>query len=154
MASQMRGSSMRGGRVRRAMSEINVVPYIDVMLVLLVIFMVTAPLITPGTVDLPSISKASQAPATAIEVIIKHDGTMTVRNLDPKNIFKRTAANSRDMAQQVQDLLSRNPTNPSPVIIAADKTVPYEDVLKAMDALQKQNVQHIGLSVQPAPPGS
>jgi len=154
MASQMRGSSMRGGRVRRAMSEINVVPYIDVMLVLLVIFMVTAPLITPGTVDLPSISKASQAPATAIEVIIKHDGTLTVRNLDPKNIFKRTAANSRDMAQQVRDLLSRNPTSPSPVIIAADKTVPYEDVLKAMDALQKENVQHIGLSVQPAPAGS
>lgn len=145
---------MRGGRTRRSMSEINVVPYIDVMLVLLVIFMVTAPLISPGTVDLPSISKASQAPAAAIEVIIKRDHTLTINNMDPKNPFKRPAANSKDMAQQVNDIQSRNRANPAPVIIAADKTVPYDEVLKAMDALQKQNVQHIGLSVTPAPAGS
>jgi len=69
-------------RSRRPMHEINIVPYVDVMLVLLVIFMVTAPLITPGVVDLPSVSKAANAPATVLEVVIRQDRSVTLRVRD------------------------------------------------------------------------
>src|SRR6187431_1921299 len=72
----------RGGR--RLMNEINVVPYIDVMLVLLVIFMVTAPLITPGVVDLPSVGKSSVAPVSPLEVVIREDASIIVRDRDAK----------------------------------------------------------------------
>ena len=60
------------------MNEINVVPYIDVMLVLLVIFMITAPLIIPGQVELPQIGKSLAPPIAPLEVIIKADGTLSM----------------------------------------------------------------------------
>jgi biopolymer transport protein TolR len=132
------------------MSEINVVPYIDVMLVLLVIFMVTAPLITPGTIDLPSVAKSSLAPATAIEVLIKADKTMTLRIRDPKNPLER-AVTLGDLVAIVRERQAASPGNPPPVIIAADKTVQYDAVLQVMDRLQQQNVARVGLSVKPVP---
>ena len=71
-------------RRRGTMSEINIVPYVDVMLVLLVIFMVTAPLVTPGVVELPSVSKAPVAPVAPLEVIIKEDLSVLLRSRDAK----------------------------------------------------------------------
>jgi biopolymer transport protein TolR len=150
MASHLRGSSMRSQRQRRSMSDINVVPYIDVMLVLLVIFMVTAPLITPGTIDLPSVAKSSQAPATAIEVLIKADRSMKVRVRDPKNPIERPV-NMDALIELVRQRQAANPANPAPVIIAADKNVQYDAVLQVMDHLQQQNVARVGLSVKPVP---
>lgn len=150
MATALRGSSMRSGRVRRSMSEINVVPYIDVMLVLLVIFMVTAPLITPGAIDLPSVAKSSQAPATAIEVLIKADKSMTLRVRDPKNPIERSITVG-ELVTFVRERQAASPNNPPPVIIAADKTVQYDAVLQVMDRLQQQNVARVGLSVKPVP---
>jgi biopolymer transport protein TolR len=150
MAGSMRGSSMRGGRMRRSMSEINVVPYIDVMLVLLVIFMVTAPLVTPGTIELPSVAKSSQAPAAAIEILIKADKSMRIRVRDPKHPVDE-AATKEDLVRLVRQQQSQSPGNPAPVIIAADKTVQYDAVLQVMDALQKENIAHVGLSVKPVP---
>jgi biopolymer transport protein TolR len=150
MAGSTRNSSMRGGRVRRSMSDINVVPYIDVMLVLLVIFMVTAPLVTPGTIDLPSVAKSSQAPASAIEVLIKSDKTMRVRVRDPKHPLDE-AVTKEELIRIVHQQQSQNPGNPAPVIIAADKTVQYDAVLQVMDALQKENIARVGLSVKPVP---
>ena len=75
---------MRIRERRRPMHEINVVPYIDVMLVLLVIFMVTAPLVTPGVIELPSVSKASNAPVAPLEVVIRADQTVLLRVRDAK----------------------------------------------------------------------
>ena len=72
-------TSPRGHRRRRMMSEINVVPYIDVTLVLLIIFMVTAPMIVTGSIDLPRVGQASQAPVAAIDVTIRQDGSITVK---------------------------------------------------------------------------
>jgi len=69
-------------RVRKPINQINVVPYIDVMLVLLVIFMVTAPLITPGVIDLPSVGKAGQPKSVPLEVIVKEDQQIIVRERD------------------------------------------------------------------------
>ncbi len=141
---------MRSGRSRRSMSDINVVPYIDVMLVLLVIFMVTAPLITPGTIELPSVAKSSQAPATAIEVLIKADKSMTLRVRDPKNPIERPVTTS-ELITYVRERQAANAANPPPVIIAADKTVQYDAVLQVMDRLQQQNISRVGLSVKPIP---
>jgi len=150
MASIQRGSSMRGGRSRRSMSEINVVPYIDVMLVLLVIFMVTAPLVTPGAVDLPTMTKASNAPPTLIEVVIKADKTMTVRIRDPKSPLEQSISSASELVPIILARQSANPASPPPVIIAADKTVQYDAVLKVMDALETNGVKRVGLSVKAA----
>ena len=71
---------MSGRRPRKQMNQINVVPYIDVMLVLLIIFMITAPLINPGQVELPSVAKSQSVPVEPIEVTIRADGKLRLRD--------------------------------------------------------------------------
>ena len=140
---------MRLHRSRRLMNEINVVPYIDVMLVMLVIFMVTAPLITPGVVDVPTIGKSSVAPATPLEVIIKEDASITVRDRDPKGaVLDERRITKGELAAIVKAKQAKNADQP--VVISADKNVKYEAVLEVMDELQKQAVKRVGLSVKPA----
>ncbi len=139
-------SSMRGGHGRRAMSEINVVPYIDVMLVLLVIFMVTAPLVTPGVVNLPTVGNASQQPQTPpVMVNIKADGSMTVRYKDGPNTEDQTMTQA-DLDTFVTARQSANPDEP--VVIAADKTVKYEAVMNVMSELKARGVKRVGLLVK------
>ena len=140
---------MRLHRSRRLMNEINVVPYIDVMLVLLVIFMVTSPLITPGVVDLPSVGKSSVAPATPLEVVIKEDASIIVRDRDAKGAVKEERRIAKgELASIVKAKQANNADQP--VVISADKSVRYEAVLEVMDELQKQSVKRVGLSVKPA----
>ena len=131
------------------MNEINVVPYIDVMLVLLVIFMVTAPLITPGVVDLPSVGKSSVAPATPLEVVIRADASIIVRDRDAKGAVQDERRIAKgELAAIVKAKQAKNADQP--VVISADKSVKYEAVLEVMDELQKQAVKRVGLSVKPA----
>jgi biopolymer transport protein TolR len=133
-------------RSRRLMNQINIVPYVDVMLVLLVIFMVTAPLVNPGVVDLPSVGKSSQPPATPIEVVVRRDQSLMLRERD-KGGAERTVS----MGQLAAALRERQKKNPDqPVVISADKDVRYEAVLKVMDELQRQNFRRVGLLVKPA----
>jgi biopolymer transport protein TolR len=134
---------------RGPMHEINVVPYVDVMLVLLVIFMVTAPLVTPGVVELPSISKAPAAPVSPLEVIIKEDSSILIRARDAKC---GAAGEQRVARGELGNLIrERQKANPDqPVLIAADKSVRYEAVLNVMDELQKLQVKKVGLLVKPA----
>ena len=140
---------MRLRSSRRLMNEINVVPYIDVMLVLLVIFMVTAPLITPGVVDLPSVARSSVAPAAPLEVIVREDGSVMVRERDAKGAVNEERRLARgELGALIKDRQARNPEQP--VVISADKSVRYEAVLNVMDELQKQSVKRVGLSVKPA----
>ena len=132
----------RGRRGRRAIAEMNMVPFIDVMLVLLIIFMVTAPLITTGVVDLPSVGKAANRPTSVVEVIVGTDAGLRLR-LDggepkPTSLAKLAAA--------VAALQAGN--GAVPVVISADKSVRYEAVVRAMDVLQKAGVQRVGLSVK------
>lgn len=130
-------------RQRRLMNQINVVPYIDVMLVLLVIFMVTAPLIQVSTVDVPTVGKAAQAPADPLQVIVKADQTLAFRatpNAAPRDV-------SRDeLLRLVAEAQKKNPQQP--VVVAGDKSVRYEAVMQVMDDLQKQQVARVGLLVQ------
>jgi biopolymer transport protein TolR len=133
----------RGTR-RRSMSEINMVPFIDVMLVLLVIFMVTAPLITTGVVDLPSVGKSAQRPTRVVEVIVGGDDRLKVR----ADAQEPAAVALRDLVARVRAAQGGNAD--TPVIISADKNVRYESVVKVMDQLQRAGVRRVGLSVRQA----
>ena len=136
-------------RARRQMNQINVVPYIDVMLVLLVIFMVTAPLVNPGVIDLPSVGKSSQPPDAPMEVIIRADASLLLRDRTPgAGGAAELPVNNR---QLVDALRARQAKNPDvPVVISADKEVKYDAVLKVMDELQRANIRRVGLSVKPS----
>jgi biopolymer transport protein TolR len=125
----------------RLMNEINVVPYIDVMLVLLVIFMVTAPMMNPGQVDLPQVGKSSLPAAGPLEVIIKKDATLALRDH-----AKGSQENSVSRSELVA-LLKAKQSEPSEqaVVISADKNVRYEEVINVMDMLQQQHIKKVGL---------
>ena len=127
------------------MNEINVVPYIDVMLALLLIFMVTAPMIQTGSVDLPSVGKSSQPPVAPLEVIIKADASLALR--DRAKGGAEHSVTRADLAARIKETQAANPQQP--VLIAGDKSVRYEVVLGVMDELQRQQVAKIGLLVQP-----
>lgn len=134
-------------RQRRLKNEINVVPYIDVMLVLLVIFMVTAPLVTPGVIDLPSVGKASQQPPVPpVEIQVRADGSLSIRETVKGQATEQKVTQAQ-LATFVRDLQRRNPEQP--VLIAGDKEVKYEMIMKVMDELQRQNVKRVGLLVKP-----
>ncbi len=141
-------------RPRRLMNQINVVPYVDVMLVLLVIFMVTAPLVTTGVVDLPSLGKSTQVPVAPLEVIIRADTSLLLREpVGGKSggVGGQTQDRRVTAAELVVALRERQAKNPDqPVVIAADKDVRYEAVLKVMDELQKSSIRRVGLLVKAA----
>ena len=133
----------RGGR--RLMNQINVVPYIDVMLVLLVIFMVTAPLINPGQIELPQVGKTSDPPVAPLEVSIHTDRSLWLRDRD-----KGAAERKLTRAELIQAIRQKQQQNPQQaVVIAADKDVRYEAVLEVMDMLQQNQVKKVGLLAKP-----
>lgn len=133
-------------RKRAPMAEINVVPYVDVTLVLLVIFMVTAPMIQTGDIDLPSVGKANtQPPVAPLEVIVRADGGLALR--DRSKGDQEQAIERSELAARLKSAQSRNPQQA--VLIAGDRSVRYEAVLNVMDELQKQQVAKIGLLVKP-----
>jgi biopolymer transport protein TolR len=133
-------------RGRRTISEINMVPFIDVMLVLLIIFMVTAPLITPSMISLPRVGKAPSQPAKPIQVLVEKDERIQVTAAGGKPLSIGLA----DVGATVKALQPAVPEGEqaAPVIISADKSIQYETVVKVMDALQRASVQRVGLAVQ------
>ena len=142
----MPGMSSRSGSRRRTMNEINMVPFIDVMLVLLIIFMVTAPLITTGIVDLPSVGKSKARPEHFVEIVVGADEQLRMR-VDGKD---SAALRLADLAARVTEVQAGNAN--TPVVISADRNVKYETVVKAMDVLQRAGVQRVGLSVKQGTP--
>ncbi|NBY67647.1 MAG: ExbD/TolR family protein [Betaproteobacteria bacterium] len=132
------------GRGRRTINEINMVPFIDVMLVLLIIFMVTAPMITPSVIDLPSVGKAAKQPDQVIQIVVQKDDS-----LEMVNDNKTSKINFDSLANTVQ--LAQTGQKNSAVVISADRNVKYETVVKVMDTLQRSGIQRVGLSVQLAP---
>ena len=131
-------------RPRRLKNEINVVPYIDVMLVLLVIFMVTAPMMTTSTIDVPSVGKANTVPAAPLEVAIKADQSMTL--IDRAGNGREFRVDRSELKTRILAAQKKNPEQA--VLIAGDKNVKYEAVLSVMDELQRAQVKKIGLLVQ------
>jgi biopolymer transport protein TolR len=125
------------------MNEINMVPFIDVMLVLLIIFMVCAPLIATGVVDLPSVGQSSARPQTVIEVVVGSDERVKLKvdgQADPQPVSLAQLAGRVKQAQ-------RGDAN-TPVVISADRKVSYEAVVNVMDKLQRAGVKRVGLSVK------
>lgn len=135
-------------RHRRAMHQINVVPYIDVMLVLLIIFMVTAPFINPSQIELPSVGKSSLAPVQPLEIMIRADGSLLLR--DRELTEDGIAVSETELKKAVAARQKRLPNQP--VVISADKTVRYDAVMRVMDAMQRLGVARVGLMVKPAQP--
>lgn len=141
----MASVTRRHGSHRRTINEINMVPFIDVMLVLLIIFMISAPLITTGLVDLPSVGKSSQRPEHVIEVIVGKDEGLRVR------IDGKAEGEVLPLARlKARVLEAQGGNTETPVVISADKNVKYEVVVKVMDTLQRAGVQRVGLLVKNA----
>jgi len=132
------------GRGRRTINEINMVPFIDVMLVLLIIFMVTAPLISPSMIDLPSVGKAANQPDQVIQIMIGKDEALQLKLKD-----KTSTIGLREITSAVKEAQAGVPN--TAVVISADKAVKYEAVVRVMDTLQRAGIARVGLSVQLAP---
>jgi biopolymer transport protein TolR len=127
------------------MSQINVVPYIDVMLVLLVIFMVTAPMINPGQVELPSVAKSAAPPAQPIEITVRESGQLLMH--DRSRTGSARVVSLPDLLKEIKARQKEAPEQP--VVIAADTRVPYGKVMEVMDALQQEQVARVGLLTRP-----
>ena len=134
------------GRGRRTINEINMVPFIDVMLVLLIIFMVTAPMIAPSMIDLPSVGKAPRQPDQIIQIVISKNEALELKVQD-----KTSSVNLQGLpaaVRQAQGTRGNAAATGSAVVISADKSVKYEAVVKVMDSLQRAGIERVGLSVQ------
>ncbi len=136
-------SSMRGGRSRKFKAEINVVPYIDVMLVLLVIFMVVAPLTPPNTIDLPKAGRSTQPPVDYIEIELKADGAASV------GIHGQSFKAVKGREQLGQRLADINKAHPElPLMISADKDIKYDDVVQTITLANKTGITRVGLATR------
>ena len=130
---------------RRTISEINMVPFIDVMLVLLIIFMVTAPLITPSTIQLPTVGKAAAQKSSPVQVLIAKDESVQIT-------YKNTTQAS-SLASLAADVKKVEPATGAleqsvAVVVVADKSLRYETVMLAVDALRRGRITSVGLSVK------
>ena len=134
------------GRGRRTISEINMVPFIDVMLVLLIIFMVTAPLITPSMIALPKVGKAAAQPQSPVQIMIGKDEAIQIK-IKTDSLASNVNTVAADIAK-LEPKVKLAAADAVPVVISADKSVKYETVVKVMDNLQKAGVSRVGLSVQ------
>ena len=133
-------------RKRGPMHEINIVPYVDVMLVLLVIFMVTAPLVTPAVIDLPTVDKASAPRLVPLEIYVKTDQGLVVRQRDARgSVVNEQSLNRAQLPGFIKSLKNKGDLS---VLIGGDKNARYESVLQVMDELRKQGVQKVGLQVK------
>lgn len=133
-------------RRRRAVAEINVVPYIDVMLVLLIIFMATAPIIMQGVnVDLPQ-TDSKPLPDDAKTPVVASVDAQGRYFVDIGNSSKQ-AVGLDDLAMEVQQYLQSHPD--SPVVVQGDAKVSYDFVIQLMAALKEAGVPNVGLMTQP-----
>lgn len=136
-------TNMRSNRSRKFKFEINVVPYVDVMLVLVVILMVAAPMSNPSVINLPNAGPSKQAPADYLEIAIKQDGTITVGK---HGETKTESDTSRDVVERLRQLHTAEPE--LPLLIAADKEIKYDDVIQMIAAAKKVGIARVGLATK------
>jgi biopolymer transport protein TolR len=134
-------------RARKPINQINVVPYIDVMLVLLVIFMVTAPLIAPGEIQLPSVGSKLTPSVNALRVRLEKDKSILLID-ESKNNRPTVKVGLDGLVSQV---LAIQAGREQPVVIEADQAARYEDVIRILDRLQQGGVKKVGLLARPTP---
>ncbi|WP_151637341.1 ExbD/TolR family protein [Noviherbaspirillum aerium] len=141
-------SSMRGGRSRKFKSEINVVPYIDVMLVLLIIFMVAAPLTNPGVINLPTAAKSALPPTEYIQISLKPDTSATI-GVSGKKDGSGEAQKVGGRSALMQKLRALHEADPElPVMISADKEIKYDEVIQVISEAKKLGINRVGLATK------
>ncbi|WP_035627317.1 biopolymer transporter ExbD [Herminiimonas sp. CN] len=141
--------SMRGGRGRKFKSEINVVPYIDVMLVLLIIFMAAAPMPNPGMVDLPNAGKSDLPPSQYMEVILKKNANAQIRINNPSQGSAKGDTTSVKPAQLLENLRELHQQYPQlPLMISAEKNIIYDDVVQVISDAKKIGINRVGLAAK------
>ncbi len=141
-------SGMRGGRARKFKAEINVVPYIDVMLVLLVIFMVAAPLTNPSVINLPTAARSTLPPTEYIQISLKPDESaqIQVKGSSGPASPAQTVAKRADLLALLRTLHEENPK--FPVMVAADKNCKYDDVVTIISEAKKIGIDRVGLATK------
>ena len=132
-------------RPRKSINQINVVPYIDVMLVLLVIFMITAPLINPGVVELPSVGMQLTTPVAPLRINVRTDRSLLLQEGTPAPV----RVSEEELIARLRERQAKSPDQA--VVIAADRGVRYEDVVHILDLLQQKGVRRVGLLLNPKP---
>jgi biopolymer transport protein TolR len=137
---------MRGGRGRKFKSEINVVPYIDVMLVLLIIFMVVPPANSPSVINLPSAEKSALPPDDYIQVVLKPNASLSIgingkAATAPQDMDNRTA-----LLRRLRSIHEEHPEYP--VMIAGDKESKYDDVIQLISEAKKMGINRVGLATK------
>jgi len=137
---------MRGGRGRKFKSEINVVPYIDVMLVLLIIFMVMPSANDPSVVDLPSAERSTKPPSDYVQVIIKPNGALSIGVKGKGEEAPETAPNRDALVKKLRAIHTDHPDYP--VLIAGDKESKYDDVIQLISEAKKMGINRVGLSTK------
>ncbi len=144
----MANSSMRGGRSRKFKSEINVVPYIDVMLVLLIIFMVAAPITNPGVINLPTAAKSALPPTEYIQIALKADTTATISVNGGKggSSAQEKVGGRSALMQKLRTMHGANPD--LPVMISADKDIKYDEVIQVISEAKKIGITRVGLATK------
>lgn len=147
MASSFSGS-MRGGRTRKFKSDINVVPYIDVMLVLLIIFMVAAPLTNPSVINLPSAEKSNLPPTEYIEITLQADSAASLSIKGRKNETAQSynVSNHDALIKRLRTLHDDNPN--LAVMISADKNIKYDEVIQVISDAKKFGIGRVGLATK------
>ncbi|WP_229218280.1 ExbD/TolR family protein [Rugamonas apoptosis] len=139
-------SGMRGGRGRKLKSEINVVPYIDVMLVLLIIFMVMPSSNNPSVVNLPNAEKTTRPPDDYIQVVIKPNGALSIGVQGKNADAPETAPNREALVRKLRTLHDDHPD--FPVLIAGDKESKYDDVIQLISEAKKMGINRVGLATK------
>ncbi len=144
-------SNLRGERKRKFKAEINVVPYIDVMLVLLVIFMVAAPMTNPGVINLPTAGQSTQPPSDYIEIALRPDASATISvNSKSGGVSKQGDKESAaNRSQLMKKLRQYHATRPDlPVLVSADKEIKYDEVIQVISEAKKLGVHRVGLATK------
>ncbi len=142
-------SSMRGHRSRKFKADINVVPYIDVMLVLLVIFMVAAPLTNPGVINLPTAEKSSLPPSEYIQISLKPDAAETTIGVTGKKAAQSKPESAPTRADLLQKLRALHESDPElAVMISGDKDIRYNEVIQIISEAKKIGFKRVGLATK------
>ncbi|MBV7538987.1 biopolymer transporter ExbD [Duganella sp. sic0402] len=137
---------MRGGRSRKLKSEINVVPYIDVMLVLLIIFMVMPSANDPSVVDLPRAEKSTKPPSDFVQIVLKPNGALSIGIKGKGEDAPETAPNRDALVRKLRTIHTEYPDYP--VLIAGDKDSKYDDVIQLISEAKKLGITRVGLSTK------
>ncbi len=146
-------SSLRGERKRKFKAEINVVPYIDVMLVLLVIFMVAAPMTNPNVINLPTAGQSTKPPSDFIEITLSPDASATISittrgstNGNSKHEVKETGLDRKQLLQKLREYHAEKPE--LSVLVSGDKDIKYDEVIQVISEAKKLGIQRVGLATK------